>query len=207
MSTPAGSLINHLPAIFRTADASGQLRSVLSAFERVLLAPSGQGADRHSPQSIEGEIAGVASLFDALATPTKFLPWLSRWVGLTQFNWLEESRRRQLLAQVVPLYAKRGTKHYVERLLQFVIPETMRVVINDQSAHGFRIGAAHLGIDSWLDDDRPFWFQVRVLVSSGEKSRTAEELRAHWEPRIRQVVDLAKPAHTLYDVYWDFASP
>ena len=207
MSTPAASLINHLPAIFRTADTAGQLRSVLSAFEQVLLAPAEQDANTHNPRSIEEEIAGVASLFDALETPTKFLPWLSQWVGLTQFNWLEERRRRQLLAHIVPLYAKRGTKQYVEKLLQFVIPETMHVVIDDQSTHGFRVGVVHLGLDSWLDHDRPFWFQVRILVSSDEKLHAAEELQAHWEPRIRHVVDLAKPAHTLYEVYWDFASP
>jgi hypothetical protein len=28
------------------------------------------------------------------------------------------------------------------------------------------------------------------------------ELRTQWDERLRRVVDLAKPAHTLYDLVW-----
>ena len=59
MPTPSGSLLNHLPAIFRTSDTTGHLRTVLLAFEHILLASSADDANEKNQLSLEEEVANV----------------------------------------------------------------------------------------------------------------------------------------------------
>jgi hypothetical protein len=103
----------------------------------------------------------------------------------------------------VPLYAKRGTKTYLAKLLEFFSPEGAAITIEDDERPGLIIGKAKIGIDSWLDYDRPFHFRVRVRaprrsVTGGQPVQLEKE----WQDQARAVIDLAKPAHTVYELDW-----
>jgi phage tail-like protein len=209
MPRAPGLFLSHLPAIYQTSE---DLRELLAVFEAVMF---GTGAGDHNEgprQRFRNEgmplaeaVANIASLFDVSETPREFVQWLAQWVALTDLSGLAEERQRRLLSKIVPLYAKRGTKNYVEELLKFFMPDDATVLIDDQNLQGFVVGAARIGLDSWLAFDRPFWFAVTILLpapSGGPGERA--ELRTQWEQRVRRVIDLAKPAHTLYELVLRF---
>lgn len=209
MPSSNGQMLNYLPAIYQTSE---DLCELLSVFEAVLFGPDRQGLNKkRRPQSINeimpivDNIATISSLFDAYETPKEFVPWLARWVALTHLDGLTEKRQRQLLAEIVPLYAQRGTEKYLERLLELFKPENATVSIEDQELQGFVVGTATIGIDSRLERDRPFWFKVKIFTSVIDPDERRES-RTQWEKRIRRVIDLAKPAHTLYELDWQFVS-
>ena len=166
------------------------------------------------------QIAQIATLLDVVRAPRElpgwasneapgplserrdaFLPWLSQWVALSGAAPLSVERRRRLLGHIVPLYARRGTGGYVTDLLRFYLPEDADIQIEDQEFTGLILGKSKIGVDAWLEQDRPFWFKVTIRIpdtaGSGEPRSRG---RIDWPARIRQVVDLAKPAHTTYDL-------
>ena len=205
MPNPNGQLLGYLPAIYHDSEDLGE---ILAVFEAVLFGSDGQGTIQGGGRMsltetspVVDRIAIISSLFDAYDTPEEFLPWLAQWVALSKFDGLEERRQRQLLAGIVPLYATRGTKGYLERLLEFFIPDNASAKIEDQDIPGFVVGTAKIGINSWLECDRPFWFRV-TIQSSEIEDRKQDAYKSRWEKRIRQVIDLAKPAHTLYELDW-----
>jgi phage tail-like protein len=213
MPSSPGPLLNHLPAIYHT---SAELCTLLAVFEAVLYGGDGQGLEpeRRQPSRrqslseilpIVDSIATIASLFDAYETPKELVPWLAQWVALSHLSGLSEQRQRELLAKIVPLYAQRGTKQYLERLLEFFKPENATVAIEDQELGGFVVGTVTVGLDSRLERDRPFWFRVQIHASMpvGDPD-TQRELRRQWDNRLRRVIDLAKPVHTLYELDWQF---
>jgi phage tail-like protein len=203
MSSPPGPLLNYLPAIYHTSE---DLCKLLAVFEAVLFGVDGKepGQERRRQSISEilpivDSIATIASLFDAYETPKELVPWLAQWVALSHLSGLTEQRQRELLAEIVPLYAQRGTQTYLERLLEFFKPENTRIVIEDRELHGFIVGTARIGIDSRLEHDRPFWFRVRIYNAAEQRGFITQ-----WEDRLRRVIDLAKPAHTLYELDWQF---
>jgi phage tail-like protein len=208
LSSP-GPLLNSLPAIYH---ASEDLRQLLSVFERVLFGADARGlTPERRRQSLSQvlplvtSIATIASVFDPDETPKELLPWLAQWVALSQLSGLPEPRQRELLAEIVPIYAQRGTKPYLARLLAFFTPENATVSIEDQELYGFIVGTAKIGLDSQLEHDRPFWFRVRIRAAAPAGApEERREFWRQWEERIRWVIDLAKPAHTLYELDWQF---
>ncbi|MCP4119844.1 MAG: hypothetical protein GY737_31480 [Desulfobacteraceae bacterium] len=200
-----GRLLDYLPAIYHT---SKDLRELLAVLEAVLLGSDAQGSNKEGGEGAITEIIAVAdrisrvsSLFDVYDTPAEFLPWLAQWVALIDLDGLDESRQRQLLAGIVPLYAKRGTKGYLERLLKLFVPENAAVEIDDEEILGVVVGNTKVGINSWLQHDRPFCFRVTIQMS-GTDRHGAGAYRARREELVRRVIELAKPAHTLYELDW-----
>src|SRR5262245_65574686 len=103
-----------LPSIF-SDDPTRFLGRFLLAFEQVL---TGLDGGEPSPEKgLEESIAGIATLFDAQETPEEFLPWLAGWVALgLRADW-SVAQKRDFLAQIVPLYRRRGTQDNLARLL------------------------------------------------------------------------------------------
>jgi phage tail-like protein len=185
-------LLAQMPGVYH---ASADLRQLLGAFETILCEPH--------QRALETQIARIAMLFDITDQELPrwlaerrdaLLPWLSQWVALSGSGALSLERRRRLLGQIVPLYAWRGTRHYVAELLRFYLPGAADIDIEDRQFRGLVLGQARVGVDAWLTEDRPFWFKVTVRMPDTGGGRT------DWRERIRQVVDLAKPAHTTYDL-------
>jgi len=96
--------------------------------------------------------------------PVSFLPWLSNWFELTFDSTWSESQRRTLLGEAHQIYARRGTKWALSRLLEIYtghIPE-----IDDQI------------------NESPFTFVVKIPLSPNQV-----DIRL-----IEQLIDAHKPA-------------
>jgi phage tail-like protein len=191
----SGKLLGQLPGVYHSSE---DLRTLLSALEIILFEPN--------KQALESQIAGIARLFSAMETPEEFLPWLAQWVALSHRMGLPLEQQRRLVEKIVPLYAWRGTKRYLIKLLKLYLPTGAEVRVEDQEFNGFKIGMAKVGLDTWLERDRPFWFRVTIRVpSSGVDAERGPQWQDEWQKRVRQVIELAKPAHTTYDLDWALA--
>jgi phage tail-like protein len=191
----SGKLLGQLPGVYHSSE---DLRTLLSALEIILFEPN--------KQALESQIAGIARLFSAMETPEEFLPWLAQWVALSHRMGLPLEQQRRLVEKIVPLYAWRGTKRYLIKLLKLYLPTGAEVRVEDQELNGFKIGMAKVGLDTWLERDRPFWFKVTIRVpSSGVDAERGPQWQDEWQKRVRQVIELAKPAHTTYDLDWALA--
>ncbi|MDD5320648.1 MAG: phage tail protein [Methylococcales bacterium] len=211
MANETDILLRHLPEIYH--HDSQDLRTLLTAFEEVLL--GNKGSDY---EGLEQIIANIPNLFDPAPgivlsksilsrTPANFLPWLAQWVALGQLQQLPrtekedeevEEQYRNLIARIVPLYAIRGTKSYLKEILGMYFPE-INVEINDEALPSMKVGYSIIGKDTRLGGDIPFYFYVKLLFPAQE-SEHPQLLE-----RVRAVIDLAKPAHTAYQLECDFA--
>jgi phage tail-like protein len=199
-------LLRHLPEVYHD---SQDLRTLLTAFEEVLV-----GTKNSDYEGLEQIIANIPNLFDphpgeALSksilarTPGNFLPWLAEWVALGQLQELPrteeddkevvEEQCRKLIARIVPLYAIRGTKRYLSEILRMFFPE-LEVEINDEELPSMKVGYSRIGKDTRLGGDIPFYFYVKLLFS------TVESDQPQLLERMHAVIDLAKPAHTAYQL-------
>jgi phage tail-like protein len=163
--------LDHLPPVFREDDFAGQF---LLAFEAVL---SGYG-------DVEGlaQIVGrVADYLDPRTAPAEFLPWLAGWVALgLRADW-DEDTQRGFIAEIVPLYRRRGTAAGLQRMLEIYL----RPLDDEVTRDDVRIltGAT----------DPPHFFQVLLTLSDANPAR----LRRTQEIA-RAIIDREKPAHTFY---------
>jgi phage tail-like protein len=204
MREDAEKLLTMLPAIYHE---SHDLASLLAIFESILYGIETNLPEEGIPQSstietlpIVDRISAIPSLFDAYETPREFIPWLAQWVALKDMEDLSENSKRQLMADIVPLYPQRGTAAYLKKILTYFIPEITKVEVEDQHMGIFIVGKALIGSTSRFDQDRPFWFRVDISVSIPDYSIASEESKSKLETRVRRVIDLAKPAHTLYEL-------
>lgn len=200
-----GQLLDLLPAIYHESD---DLASLLAVFESVLFGTEAYGPAERKPRlsvketwPIVESIAAIPSLFDANETPREFVPWLARWVALADLEGLSEKGQRQLLANIVPLYAQRGTGDYLKKIIAYFIPRGATVEVYDKEMRNFIVGKAKIGSTSRFEQDRPFWFRVHIAVClPDDDPGAAKKFKFRLEERIRRVIDLAKPAHTLYEL-------
>lgn len=204
MAERGDQLMSSLPAIYRAADQTGQLRALLAAFEAILLA-----SDDAKAPAIAQQIDAVFALFAPLGpdsacdahprTPDRFLPWLARWIAFEPYRHFCADRLRTILAGIVPLHGRRGTRQYLKALVRLCFDGVCTIRIDEHPVHGLTIGLAQLGLDSWLVDDAPFRFRIEIVF----REDSAEAQRDGWlalEHRVRAVVDFAKPAHTAYEL-------
>jgi phage tail-like protein len=131
---------------------------------------------------LEAQIANLASVFDPTQAPEEFLPWLSTWVAFTLRADLAPAQQQQFLARIVPLYRRRGTKQNLQDLL-FIFTggtPTITEAVDTEAAHHFTI--------SLILPDRPPAERLRqITIAHG-------------------LIDLEKPAHTVYDLEPEFPS-
>ncbi len=214
-------LLDDLPAIYRgkspEEDPQGDSRFLarfLLAFEKILLGRAdgvdlrddrnkalggGAGAEGRD-QGLEEKIALLHTLFNPRETPAEFLPWLAGWTALTLDPALTEAQARELVARVVPLYAIRGTKAYLEEMLHLYLRPAPRVVIEEPEIPRLQIGR-HSSVerDTYIGGGPPHFFQVTLEFPAGG-AEPAEHADRQRRRLARQVIELAKPAHTTYDL-------
>jgi phage tail-like protein len=185
MSSPpvtAPRLLALLPAIYRE-DAF--LGTYLAAFEEILL-------------QLESRIDGIAALFDPMTAPEEFLDWLSSWVAFTLRSDIGLEQRRRFLAGIVPLYRRRGTKANLEELLSIFTHGRPTV---SETTTQLQIGVtSRVGIDTFLGAGAAHFFHVKVVLPQTDDSRAGLRDRAI----ARALIDLEKPAHTAYELEFDF---
>jgi len=153
MADERDRLIGSLPAIYRHKDSSKDLRHLLGVFEHVIF----RCADPVTP-GIEQQIETIPTHFaplgiaadhpDSARAPDRFLPWLAGWVAFTPYALFTPQQLRKIVAGITPLYSRRGTRQYLEKLLGLCFDEIRAVEIDEHPESGFRVGKARIGVDS-----------------------------------------------------------
>jgi phage tail-like protein len=165
-SPPAVRLPALLPAIYRDTPF---LRQYLGSFEQILT-------------DLESKIDGIADYFDPAKTPEGFLPWLSSWMAFTLRSDLSIKQQRGFLANVIPLYRRRGTKQNLLDLLSIFTVGTHTIV--EGAADG---------------SPQPYHFHVTISLA-----RSPPEMQLQQGAIAKALIELEKPAHTQYDLVIDY---
>jgi phage tail-like protein len=204
---PADRLFDLLPAIFRQRDSTDELKRLLHALGTYFLSAHSENT---AQAGLEQYVERIPALFAPLGepqesppddrTPDRFLHWLATWLSFSPHALFSAERLRHITAGIVQLYGLRGTKAYLQRLLDLCFGDELGLVsVDDRPRVGFTVGQSTVGNDTRLSVGRPFTFKVVVEPRIGRSSR--EDLDA-LRQRLRAVIDFAKPAHTVYDLEW-----
>src|SRR5215472_8533308 len=201
------TLLNYLPAIYKDpgwagGPAAGRfLGEFLLSFEHVLLGLPHSTAEPGSSrpflssdaraslrfQGLEEKVSNLPVLFDAWRTPAEFLEWLAGWAALSLYPELAEQQKRELIANIIPLYRIRGTRRYVERLLDIFLGG--RSMVDDHAYPGIQIARySTVARDTYLGGSSPHYFRVRIAVSAEQHHQIEARRRL-----ARKVINEAKP--------------
>ena len=208
--TPAHDWLRRLPQLYSRPEA---MRSFL---QRVLAPLAGLETDV-AAQSDERH-----ALLKPCSTPAAALPWLAHWVGLTLDERWSDTARRSFIKEAPWLFRLRGTLWSLQRMVEIV--SGARVVLVEQ----FRMrGLARAGADTGVGTG-PAWDEPAVLGMGlrvggplgndsvqGDDSVVGDsfalnahrfavlvqaELDADTEAAVRHLLELHRPAHTLFSL-------
>ena len=146
-------------------------------------------------KGIEEKLDTIHDYFDPMETPLEFLNWLAGWVALTLIEgegWNEE-KKRNLIARIVPLYKKRGTKEGLEEYIRIYVGGDVEVSINE-FLQPFQVGiTSTVGMDTMVGEGQPYYFHVYMKLPAPNRDLLARKKRA-----IHDIITKEKPAHTYY---------
>ena len=213
----ASSYLQNLPAIFSEDPFLGRF---LLAFEQVWTGlRGGAGREPAPPLGLEEVIAAIAMLFDPGAYLRKakkkpetgspgeqysleeefllrdeFLPWLANWVALgLRADWTL-AQKADFLANIVPLYRKRGTRENLAELLR--IYTGLSPVITGAAETDFQIRVhSTIGVDTQIGGSAPHFFHVSVTMPNPDPATLQRQRQI-----ATALIDLQKPAHTDYEL-------
>jgi phage tail-like protein len=205
MTTSApGTLQDYLPAIYQDNPFLGQF---LSAFAEILL---GNDRTQNSAQKgLEQTIDQMADIFNPIKLAAgevfpqnneknlEFLTWLSDWTAFSLRADLNLTQQGEFIANILPLYRRRGTKTNLQQLLKiFMLAEP---TIEETSNLALQIGKqSTIGKDTFVGGEAPHFFRVTVVLP--------ETLQQDLKGLARQLeiasalIELEKPAHTHYQL-------
>ena len=119
----------------------------------------------------EWNIDNFDLFLDPKTAPDDFLPWLANWFSISfDPSWSIE-QRRTLLSEAHQIYAKRGTRWALSRVLEIYT-------------------GSQPEIEDLQKDEDPFTFSVILPIPEKEVDRTL----------IEAIIDVSKPAHTNYNL-------
>ena len=123
---------------------------------------------------IEWNVDNFDLFLHPATAPAGFLPWLANWFSISfDPTWTEE-QRRTLLSEAHEIYARRGTRGALARVLQIYTglePEILDLE----------------------DEGDPFTFTVKLPLNEADADRDLLE----------RIVDANKPAHTNYRLLFE----
>ena len=134
------------------------MRSFLAVFESIL-AP------------IEWNVDNFDLFLNPKTAPTDFLPWLANWFEITFDSTWSEEQHRTLLSEAQEIYARRGTKWALSRVLEIYTGQEPEIDDTNEALEAFT-------------------FTVELPV---RKRDVNQEL-------IEAIINTNKPAHTLYSL-------
>ena len=147
-------LINYLPGIYLTDFMS----RFLGMFESILT-------------PIEWNVDNFDLFLDPGTAPTAFLPWLANWYQIAFNPVWTETQRRTLLREAHQIYARRGTRWALSRLLEIYTGSAPEIV-------------------EFSDPQDPFTFIIRLPIRERDVNRQLLEA----------IIDSNKPSQTSYEL-------
>lgn len=202
---PGHALLSALPRMFSSVDAQADfLHGFLTPAEGML-------------HDLDTGAAERRNLVDPHTAPDDFLPWLASLAGIVLDRRWPEEARRALLAEVYPLYTRRGTAAALERILQLYLGRRARIV-ERWRLRG--LGGGFLGLDpTGLDAPTVAGTTRRsgmlghftiggALPGTGSYERLAHRftvlvpgcLTEEQREVVTDIVGAQKPSHTLGEV-------
>ncbi|MEV5409793.1 phage tail protein [Thermopolyspora sp. NPDC052614] len=192
-------LERYLPAVYRADEESAHfLDRYLANMEGIATA-------------VEDRIAAAQALFDPRTAPAEALEWLAGWFELALDPAWDEAKRRLLIAHAADFFRWRGTVRGLRTALALAVEEHA-----DPDLFGDRPGARPPRtriVEMYQTDagrDRRTAHRFRVLLPVPIRTEAGREAVAERDPAAlaelaRRVVELEKPAHTVFDVrfYWE----
>lgn len=152
LSIHSRRLLSYLPGIYHT----DFMARFLGIFESILT-------------PIEWNVENFDLYLDPATVPVDFMPWLVNWFGSIFDPTWSEAQCRTLLAEAQQIYARRGTRWALSRVLEIYTGHLPEIVDADK-------------------DLEPFTFTVKL-------PRRARGLNREL---IERIIDANKPAHTTY---------
>jgi phage tail-like protein len=145
-------LLSYLPGIYQTDFMS----RFLALFESILI-------------PIEWIVDNFDLYLDPGTAPLDFLPWLASWYMILFDPTWSEAQRRTLLEEAHLIYARRGTRWALSRVLEIYLGQKPE-------------------IREFTNEKEPFTFSVNLPII---KEKVNQEL-------VEGILDSSKPAHTTY---------
>lgn len=152
LSVENGRYLHYLPPIYHTPF----MQRFLALFESI-----------YAP--IEWNVDNFDLYLNPQTAPADFLPWLANWFDIIFDHSWREDQQRTFLNEAHKIYARRGTKWALGRVLEIYTGQ--KPTIDDES-----------------DDLEPFTFVVKLPLRKKEVN----------QPLVEQLINLHKPAHTTY---------
>jgi phage tail-like protein len=216
MSGPERNLTQAwLPEIYRET-AIERVLAIIDETFRHIHGQIDELADTVVPQSKFFDQSGDA----ARAEQREYLEWFSGWVNLVLSEDWTHDQRRDILAKILPIYRKRGTREGLTEYLKIYAGDG--IVIEDDEpplqigeAIGAQLGVdtiiggfppatapmevgevSEVGANTVIEGFPPYYFVVRAAVSaSGPKALTRKR------KAIVSILEMEKPAHTWYRLF------
>ncbi|BBM87982.1 phage tail protein [Candidatus Uabimicrobium amorphum] len=125
----------------------------------------------------------------------EFLFWFAGAVSLTLRKQWSIHKKRQVIAEIIPLYRMRGTKIGLEKYLSIYIGEKIRIT---ESIKPMYLGENTVVGGAFTLEGAPYFFDVYVTL----KRMPVHELRMTIKSLI-EIIETEKPAHTNYKLHID----
>lgn len=154
LSNHSVRLLNYLPGIYQSDFVS----RFLAMFEAILL-------------PVEWNITNFDLYLSPDTAPTTFLPWLASWFDITFDATWTETQQRLFLQEASELFAMRGTKWALRRVLEIYTGRAPEII--DQA-----------------NDLPPFAFRIKFPFRERDFNRALLE----------RIIEADKPAHTTYQL-------
>lgn len=203
-SSNRSDYINFLPEIFRKrkeTDREEFIEQFLKVFQKVLsgidddIGPSEQGADFKGVSQI---LDSLADFFDPYSTREDFLDWLASWVGLVLNEGWDESKKREIISKIIPLYRLRGTLAGINNFVNIYVGSGVTV---SEFKGSFPVGYSRVGGDTVIGGEmKPYCFKVNANLIE----KTPEEIRRKLAS-INRIINTIKPVHTTH--FMEYSTP
>ncbi len=180
------NLLSYLPGIYEEV-----ARNKDSPLRALLLISDSFFSD------VERTINEIDEYFDPCRAPCQaqrdFLSWLASWVALTLDGRWSEEKRRYFIRNAAQIYRHRGTTKGLRFMLSQFFDEPVDVEVEEWAwVQGMEIERhSTIGVDTTLIEDVDLNHCFKVIWRRSSRGVSDELTR-----RIRNVIDLEKPAHT-----------
>lgn len=125
----------------------------------------------------------------------ELLDWVAGWIGLVLHrNWATD-KKREVIAKILPLYRRRGTRGGLEDLLHLYFDRKVKI-IDESPRPGFRVGrSSRPGGRATVGGFPPYYFIAAVALKETDRPIVRDLLKS-----LNSVIESEKPAHTRFNL-------
>lgn len=167
------SFLQYLPEIYQTEDQNDFLGRYLSMFEAVY-------------QDLDSKIRNAARQLDPRSAEPDFLQWMAEWVGITEIYLWPEEKLRILLNGIVRRNLIRGTREYMEYMIETFTGERPFVVEYSEIERYRNEPGVYANLKRYYAHGP---YEVNILVRE-QAVPTLREQKA-----LKKLIENMKPAH------------